>query len=187
VSHGAQLAVVSLLSIVVLGGCRSGVPQTGSEALALITRYDQKGQYDDAIRVAEDWLEKHPDDNDGTFYEQIALAYLIKASKQSPHEDEWITQAASNYDKVLSVHRKNAVDVELYIVGRGFELAGDLSTNDGCLYYRRAIDSYDEEIPFIQADSYTAYGKTIPLAPVRQENEKALERVKAKFADAHCK
>jgi uncharacterized protein (TIGR03435 family) len=35
--------------------------------------------------------------------------------------------------------------------------------------------------------SYTAYGKTIPLEPVRQENQKALGRVKEKSEKAGCK
>jgi hypothetical protein len=49
------------------------------------------------------------------------------------------------------------------------------------------VKAFEEEIPFIQGNSYTAYGKTILLEPVRQENEKALERVKAKFTKAGCK
>jgi hypothetical protein len=49
------------------------------------------------------------------------------------------------------------------------------------------VKAFEEEIPFIQGDSYTAYGKTIPLEPVRQQDEKALETVKVKFAKAGCK
>ena len=79
------------------------------------------------------------------------------------------------------------MDIELYSAGRGFEMAGDLSTTNGCLYYARAVKAFEEEVSFIQGDSYTAYGKTIPLEPVRQENQKALERVKAKFTKAGCK
>ena len=111
----------------------------------------------------------------------------MKASKDSAHKDEWIQEAVNYYDKDLSVHQKNNIDLELYTVGRGFELAGDLSTNDSCLYYRRAVKAFEEEMPFIQGDSYTAYGKTTKLAPVRQENKKALERVKVKFEKAACK
>ena len=154
-----------------------------------MARYNQQGRHDDAIKVAQDWLKKHPEDplHGATFYEQIAITYLMKASKDSAHKDEWIQEAINYYDKDLSVHQKKDIDLELYTVGRGFELAGDLSTNDSCLYYRRAVKTFEEERPFIQGNSYTAYGKTTQLAPVRQENEKALERVKAKFASAGCK
>jgi hypothetical protein len=179
------LTLVSFFAIFPLGGCRVSAPEEASEAITLMTKYNQQGRHDDAIRVAQDWLNKHPADSGTTFYEQIAITYLMKASKDSSHKDEWIQQAVAYYDKGLSVHQKNAIDLELYTVGRGFELAGDLSTN-GCLYYGRAVKAFEEEKPFIQGDSYTAYGKTTALAPVRQDNEKALQRAKAKLAKASC-
>jgi hypothetical protein len=184
-----QLAVVSFIAVLVLGGCRVSAPEKSSDAITLMARYNQQGRHDDALRVAQDWLKKHPEDplHGATLYEQIAITYLIKASKDSARKDEWIQQAVAYYDKDLSVHQKSDIDIELYTVGRGFESAGDLSTNNTCLYYGRAIKDFEEEIPFIRGDSLTGYGKTIPLAPVRQENTKALERVKAKFAKAGCK
>lgn len=182
-----QFVIVAFFAMALLS-CRVSAPEKGSEAITLMARYNEQGRQDDAIRVAQDWLKKHPDDPlRATFYEQIAIMYLMKASKDSGHKDEWIQQAVAYYDKDLSVHQKKDIDIELYSVGRGFELAGDLSTNNSCFYYGRAVTAFEEEIPFIQGDSYTAYGKTIPLAPVRQEDEKALKRVKAKLAEARCK
>jgi hypothetical protein len=184
-----QLAIISLFAIVLLGDCHASVPEKVSEAVTLMTRYNQQGRHDDAIRVAQDWLKKHPDDplHGATFYEQIAITYLMKASKDRAHKDEWIEQAVTYYDKDLSVHQKKDIDIELYTVGRGFESAGDLSAKNNCVYYGRAIKAFEEEIPFIQGDHFTGYGKTIPLAPVRKENEQALERVKVKFGRAGCK
>jgi hypothetical protein len=183
-----QLALLSLL-VIVLVGCHASTPEKGSDTISLIATLDQRGRYDEAIRVAQDWMKKHPEDtsHNGAFYDQIALAYLMKAAKDTAHKEEWIEQAVAYYDKDLSVHQKNDVDIELYDVGRGFETAGDLSTTNGCLYFGRAVKAFEEEVSFIQGDSYTAYGKTIPLEPVRQENEKALQRVKAKFTKAGCK
>jgi hypothetical protein len=184
-----RLAIFSFLTVFLLAGCRVSAPESGSEAISLMARYNQQGRHDDAIKVAQDWLKRHPQDplHGATFYEQIAITYLIKASKDGVHKDEWIREAVNYYDKDLSVHQKNDIDLELYTVGRGFESAGDLSTNDSCSYYRRTLKAFEEERPFIQGNSYTAYGKTIQLAPVRQENEKALERVKVKFDKAACK
>ena len=187
-SRHTRLVVISFLVIVLLGDCHSSAPERGSEAITLMAKYNQTGRHDDAIKVAQDWLKKHPDDplHGATFYEQIAITYLMKASKDSSHKDEWIQQAVIYYDKDLSVHQEKDVDVELYSVARGFEAAGDLSTRNGCLYYGRAVKAFEQEMPFIKGDSFTAYGKTIPLAPVRKENEQALERVKAKFTKAGC-
>jgi hypothetical protein len=189
VSKSTQLAAISFFAIVLFAGCHTSAPEKGSDAITLMARYNQQGRHDDAINVAQDWLKKHPDDpsHAATFYEQIAITYLMKASKDSARRDEWVQQAVIYYDKDLSVHQKKDVDLELYSVGRGFESAGDLSTRDGCLYYARAVKAFEQEVSFIQGDSFTAYGKTIPLAPVRQENEQALESVKAKLSKAGCK
>ena len=188
-SNRTQLAIVSFFAIVLLGGCHTSAPRRGSETITLMARFNQQGRHDDAIRIAQNWLKKHPEDTsqNGTFYEQIAITYLMKASKDTAHKEEWIQQAITYYDKDLSVHRKENIDIELYTAGRGFEAAGDLSTTNSCLYYGRAVSAFEEETQFIQRDSLTAYGKTIPLAPVRKENEKALERVKTKLANAGCK
>lgn len=183
-----RLAILSF-AVALLAGCSTDTPKTGSEAISLMTRYNQQGRHDDAIKLAQEWLKTHPEDpmHGATFYQQIAITYLMKASKDHAHKDEWIEQAVANLDKDLSVHQKTDIDLELFSVGRDFEVAGDLSTTNGCVYYRRAVKDFEDEIPFIQGDSFTAYGKTTPLSPVRQENEKALERVKAKLAKAGCK
>jgi hypothetical protein len=184
-----QFIFVQFATIILLGGCHTTAPEKGSDAITLMAKYNQRGRHDDAIRVAQEWLKRHPDDplHGATFYEQIGITYLMKASKDSRHKDEWIREAVIYYDKDLSVHQKKDVDLELYSAGRGFEIAGDLSTSDGCLYYGRAVNAFEQEVPFIKGDSFTAYGKTIPLEPVRKENEQALERVKLKFGKANCK
>ena len=179
--RGLSILLIVTCSFV---GCKAKTPEKLNDAMTLIVNYSQLGRYDDAIRVAEDWMEKHPQDS---LYDQVAICYLAKASKDSGHKDQWVQRAVINFEKDLAAHKKSAVDVELYEVGRGFESAGDLSTNDSCLYYSRAVKAFEEEVQFIQGDSYTAYGHTTPLAPARQENQKALERVKSKINKAGCK
>ena len=185
-SKRTSLVAVSFFAVLIIAGCRASVPKTASETITLMTKYSEDGRYEDAIKLARDWLKGHPDDNGATFYAQIAITYLMKASKDPAHKDEWIQQSIVYYDRDLSVHQNQKVDIERYSVGRGFESAGDLSTTNRCQYYARAVKLFEEEIPFIQGDSLTAYGHTTPLAPVRQENEKALQRVKAKVSGNGC-
>jgi tetratricopeptide (TPR) repeat protein len=184
-----QLVVCSFLVAFFLVGCRVNAPEKGSEAINLMTRYNQEGRHDDALKVAQDWLKKHPEQHAhlAAFYDQIAITYLVKASKDRAHKDEWIQEAVAYYDEDLSAHQNDDIHVEFFTVGHGFERAGDLSTADSCLYYKRAVKAFEEEKPFIQADSYTLDGKTFRLEPLRQENDKALERVKLKFGNAGCK
>lgn len=179
--RGPSIFLIVACSLV---GCKVKTPEKLNDARALMVTYAQQGQYDDAIRVAQAWMEKHPED---FLYDQVAIIYLAKASKDSAHKDQSIEQAVANFEKDLEAHKKGAVDIELYEIGRGFERAGDLSTHDSCLYYGRAVKAFEDEVQFIQGDSYTAYGHTTPLAPVRRENQKALESVKSKFDKAGCK
>jgi len=184
-----QVAVISFLVVLFLAGCRMSVPKGASEAITLMTEYNKQGRHEDAIRLAQEWLKEHPDDasDAGRFYQQIAMTYLTKASKDTAHKDEWIQHAAAYFDRDLSVHQKADADIELYVVGRGFETAGRFSTANGCEYYGRAVKAFEEEAPYIQGDDFTAYGKAVKLASIRQANEKALERVKAELAEAGCK
>lgn len=189
-SKPTLLAAVSILAAVFLGGCRAAPPKTRSELITLMTSYGKQGKWDGAIRLAQEWLKSHPEDGSGAngiVYEQMALVYLVKASRDPMHKDEWIRQAVTYFDKDLSLHQPKPIDIEFYSAGRGFEQAGDLSTADSCLYYGRALKAFVEEQPFLQGDTYTDSGASIPLAPIRQENEKARERVQAKFAKAGCK
>jgi hypothetical protein len=177
-------SMLILLIAASLAGCKAKTPKELDDARILIARYVAQGRYDDATKVAQDWMQGHPDD---FLYDQVAIIYLKKASKDRSHRDEWVGQAVANYEKDLETHKMGTVDIELYEVGLGFESAGDLSTHDSCLYYGRAVKAFEDEVQFIQGDSYTAYGSSAPLAPLRQGNQKALERVKSKFDKAGCK
>lgn len=184
------LMVVSILAIISLGGCRPHPPKTRGEMITLMTKYGKQGEWDDAIRVAQEWLKLHPEDASGAngiVYEQIGMVYLAKASRDAPHKDEWIRQAVAYFDKSLSEHEPKDVIIKFYSAGRGFEEAGDLSTTDSCLYYGRALKAFADQQPFLQNDTFTDSGGSIPLAPLRQENEKSRERVQAKFAKAGCR
>ena len=91
------------------------------------------------------------------------------------------------YEKESSVRQEIPVDITFYEVGRRLEMAGDLSTASRCSYYGRAIADLQNDVQYIQGESFRAYGKTIPLAPIRSKNEEALERVKSKFEMADYK
>jgi hypothetical protein len=176
--------LILLIAACTFMGCKAKTPEKLNDARKLIVNYCGHGRYDDAIRVAQGWMGRHPEDS---LYDQIAIVYLAKASKDSAHRDQWAEQAVANFEKDLQTHKMGAVDIELYYVGLGFERAADLSIHDRCSYYGRAVKAFEDEVQFIQGDSYSVYGSTTPLAPVRQGNETALERVKSKFDKAGCK
>jgi len=179
--------LVSLFCMAVLAGCRPNPPRTVSEVVSRMVHYGNTGRPDQAIRTAQDWLREHPgESNDGLLYNQIALLYLVKASKDARHKGEWIQEAVTYLEKDLAAHSPTKIDMELYNIGQAFRVAGDLSADNRCLYYERAAKALEDEFAFIQGDTITAYGKTLPLAPARRDNQKALDAVKAKLATAGC-
>ena len=172
-----QLIVFSFGALVLFGGCQENTPEFSAGVMNLMTKYNNQGRHDDAIRIAQDWLKKHPDEHEmrAIFDEQIAISFLMKAGKDAAPKDEWIAQAVAYYDDYVSVCRKyDDVNLAPQNAGWGLEMAGDLSGNNRCLYYGRALELFAEP-----------YGKTIPLKP--QQKEDALKRVKAKFDRTGCK
>jgi hypothetical protein len=50
--------------------------------LSGMARYNERGRHDDAITVAQNWLNKHSDDHlAGTIYGQIAVSYWRRLQK----------------------------------------------------------------------------------------------------------
>ena len=154
-----------------------------------MTNYTRNCRYDAAISLAQEWLKVHPEDvsHAPLMYGQIAFIYLSKAIKDRAHEDKWVQLAVAYFDRELSAFHPTPPDVELYEAGRGLEAAGRLSPGNSCEYFGRAVKAFEDEAPFVQGDTFTAYGKTIELAPIRQDIEKSLKRTKAEFAKAGCK
>jgi hypothetical protein len=171
------------------GSCQAPSPQTASQAITLMTRYGNEGRYDSALNVGRQWLKDHPDDvsHEGLLHRQMGTIFLMKASKDLDRREEWIREAVASFDRDLSVRSVKAIDIEPFNVGHGFESAGDLTKSDKCLYYEKAIKAFQQQIPMIEGDSRDAHGTTIQLAPIREENEKAMRRVQTKLLNAGCK
>jgi hypothetical protein len=185
--RGSNLRPLTLLLIATLflWGCSADKPQTATEAVALMTKQND----DKAIKTGEDWLNSHPEEtaHRGALYEQLAIHYLLKAARDSKHKEDWIRSAVSYYDKYLSSNQTAAVDIRFFSAGHGFASAGDLSSADSCLYYARAVTAFEHEAALVQGNNTTVDGKTFSLAPLRRQNEQALEEVKDKFAKSGCK
>ena len=171
--------VFGLAALILSGGCHESVPEFPTDVLNLMAGYNQSGRHDDAIRVAQNWLNKNPEDYDmrAKFDEHIAMSFFMKVPNDASHKEEWIRQAVSYYDDYLSVYRKYHVNVVPQYAGTGFEMAGDLSSKERCLYYGRALKVF--------AEPYDKDQKTFPATPNWKEN--SLKKVQEKFDRAGCK
>jgi len=156
-----------------------------------MVQLQESGHYDDAVRVVEDWMNQHKNDaSQNDFLNlQIAMVYISKAYHKQSTRDESLDNAASHLEQALSIYAaKKPEDVNTFLFGIGgaYEILGDLSQKDKCQYYGKARSALAEQLPLVKGDSYTEYGKTLALEPVRAEIRKHLISVDDKSAKAGC-
>jgi len=149
------------------------------------------GQYDAGVRVVEDWINQHQNDtSQNDFLQlQIAMVYISKAYHKQSTRDESLDKAASHLEQAMNAYaakKPEDVDTSLFGIGGAYEILGDLSQKDKCRFYGKARSAFEEQLPLIKGDSYTAYGKTLALEPLRAEIRKQLTSVDDKSAKAGC-
>jgi hypothetical protein len=149
------------------------------------------GRYDVAARVIQDWMTPGKGDvsrNDFLHFE-IAMIYLTKASKRRWTREESLHNAALHLEQALSIHdsmQPKDMDVMLFEIGGAYEILGDFSEREKCETYEKAKAALERQLPLLQGDSYTAYGKTTPLEPARADVRKHIKSVGEKLIRARC-
>jgi len=187
----AGLAVVCLALAAWFVVTRRDVPKTGSEALNRAIELQEAGRFDKAVQCLQTWMKgaSRNTSHDGFLYQQIAMIYIAKAYKKPASRDESIRQAQLNLEKSLDfINKRDPEDNNLYLdgIGGAYEILGDLSESNKCEFYEKAKEAFVRELPLIKGDSYTAYGKTVLLEPIRIEIKKHLDRVSEKYPRAGC-
>ncbi|HEX9234203.1 MAG TPA: hypothetical protein VF863_07310 [Candidatus Acidoferrum sp.] len=127
--------------------------------------------------------------HDGFLYQQIAMIYIMKAYKKPKTRDDSIRQSELNLIEAQRLFdQQQARDdyTSLFGIGGAYELLGDMSDKDKCRLYGTARQAFERQLPLIEGDSYTAYGHTTPLEPVRTDIRKHLDGVSKKYSDAGC-
>ncbi len=117
------------------------------------------------------------------------MVYIARAYKKPRSRDESVHLAEMNLEKALGIINKNKsedLDVMLFEIGGAYELLGDMSNKDKCRLYEIARQTFERQLPLIKGDSYTAYGHTTPLEPVRRDVRKHLDAVSGKSSRASC-
>jgi len=166
-------------------------PQNENEVMKRAFGLQKWGRYDAAAGVIQDWMNQGKGDlsqNDYWHFE-IAMLYLTKASKRHWAREESLHNAALHLEQALSVHvsaQPKEMDVMLFEIGGAYEILGDLSEGEKCKSYEKARAALERQLPLIQGDSYTAYGKTTPLEPARADVRKHLKSVGEKLIQAGC-
>jgi hypothetical protein len=156
-----------------------------------MVQLQESGHYDDAVRIVEEWMNQHRDDTaqNDFLHQQIAMVYISKAYHKQSTRNESLDKAASHLETALSLYaskKPEEVDIILFEIGGAYEILGDLSQRDKCRFFGKASELLNEQLPLIKGDSYTAYGHTTPLEPVRADVRKHLAAVNQKSTQAGC-
>jgi len=117
------------------------------------------------------------------------MIYIVKAHEKPATKDESVHQAELSLQEALAFFQKKEpedTDIDLYDIGLTYETLGDLSDKDKCQFYEKAKQMFVRQLPLIKGDSYTAYGKTMPLEPLRADIRKHLDGVSKKYSGAGC-
>jgi hypothetical protein len=167
-------------------------PRSRGEAVSRMVQLQESGHYDEAVRVVQDWMSRDKKDpsHDDFLHLQIAIVYTVKAYHKQSTRDESLRKAASHLEQALTLYdskQPGDVDDMLLGIGVGYEVIGDLSEKQKCEFYGKARAAYERQLPLIKGDSYTAYGTTVPLEPLRTEVRKHLTSVEEKFTHAGCR
>jgi tetratricopeptide (TPR) repeat protein len=167
------------------------VPQNQGELLNRMIELQREGRYDKAVQVVQNWMKDSRRDisRDELLYQQIAMVYIAKAYKKPRSRDESVHLAEMNLEHSLDLFEKEQSKDNnpwLFEVGGAYEILGNISDKDKCRLYETAREAFERQLPLIKGDSYTAYGSTVPLEPLRVEVRKHLDGVNKKSSSAGC-
>ncbi len=168
------------------------IPQNQQEVLDRMIELQREGRYDKAVEVVQKWMSDRRRNvaNDDFMYGQIAMVYIIKAYKRPGSKEVSVHRAEENLQRELSLFDKQNhgdFSVDLFEIGRAYEILGDISDKDKCRLYQKAAQELERQLPLIKGDTYTSYGTTTRLEPLRADIRKHLEAVNEKSSTAGCR
>lgn len=187
----ARLQIVALLTVCSFFCACQKPPRSRGEAVTRMVQLQESGHYDDAVRVVQNWMSQERKDTsfDDFLHLQIAMVYISKAYHKQSTRDESLHNAASHLEQALTLYdskQPDGIDDMLRGIGGGYEILGDLSRKDRCQFYRKARTAFERQLPLIKGDSVTAYGRTMPIEPLRADVRKHRTAVQEKATQAGC-
>jgi hypothetical protein len=189
------LSFALLVACVIFGAWltyhQTRTPQNQAAVFNRMMEWAKERRYDKAIQVVQNWMNDSRRDhsNDGFLYQQIAMVYIEKAYREPATRADSVHAAEVNLEKALAFFDGKAPadnDVELFGIGGAYQVLGDVANESKCQYYGKARLLFVRQLPLIKGDSYTAYGRTIPLEPLRADIKKHLDALSEKYSQAGC-
>jgi hypothetical protein len=144
----------------------------------------RQDQFQQAIDTGTAALKNDPSDT--YLLEEIAGVYARRAQKDAEHREKWVSEEVVYLNRTISIDPENKFPDKFYVVGDGFEQAGDLSTSKRCFYYRRSLDNIQNQAQLL-ADHKFPDDEEFRRYEIKYQDDAVLTRVKTKMAKANCK
>jgi hypothetical protein len=144
----------------------------------------RQDQFQQAIDTGTAALKNDPSDT--YLLGEIAGVYARRAQKNAEHREKWVSEEAVYLDRTISLDPENKFPDKFYVVGDGFEQAGDLSTSKRCFYYRRALENIQNEAQLLADHKFEA-DEEFRRYEIKYQDDAALASLKTKMAKANCK
>jgi tetratricopeptide (TPR) repeat protein len=155
------------------------VPSEYVNSMTQVRELEEKGQFDDAVRLALHSIGGRP--SDAFIYQMVAQDYAYREYKIPQQSNAWAELSAAYSEKALNANPDDLSNI--FNVGHTYEEAGDsLQTSDSCRFYKKAAELFEQLSPKLQADVATIQGASFRLASFRQHNADELVRVRSQLA-----
>jgi hypothetical protein len=171
-----------IISLILVFGCQADKNLTRAEVNTSILKYSSREQYDRAIAVGEQWVQRNPQDD--IIRMQLASVYLDKARKDVAHRKELVMEATRHASKAVAIEPDGLVTLQLG--SAAFESAGDLSASsavDRCDNYRAALRLAEKENLRLQEHDKVSDPK---WTSARQLSMSTTTRVRGKLESSGC-
>jgi hypothetical protein len=185
------IAIVSCcLTVSLVGGCRNNqrdVKNSVSVVSEMATAA-AKGDYIGGIAIGENYLHENPGDTN--VLEQTAILTLAQAKQDKNNREPLVARAVLLLERsVKSSHpQKDNADrfLDPFMAARGFEAAGDLSS-DKCQYYGRALALNSEAGAALNVESFKSGDEeAISTKPLKEQSRRLQSELEKRMAESRC-
>ncbi len=182
--------VFCCLAVSLVGGCRNNqrdVKNSVSVVSEMATAA-AKGDYIGGIAIGENYLRENPGDTN--VLEQTAILTLAQAKQDKNNREPLVARAVLLLERsVKSSHpQEDNADrfTDPFMAARGFDAAGDLST-DKCQYYGRALALNSEAGAALNVESFKSGDeKAISTRPLKEQSRRLQSELEKRMAESRC-
>ncbi len=148
-----------------------------------ISNLMQQDRYDEAVQIALN--ENKEGVPDGQTFDEVALIYLERVTKDSANRQSWVKQASLYYDKATTAAPKDPFILENAM--DGYDRLGDYSEKR-CPDYEKAVSFGDAALALLQGTTVTIEGhmRPYPTQQIKESLVPRLSRIRGKV-EAWCK